>query len=123
MNLSEFKELVNKIHKNTNNLAETGRILRDRYLILNIREKYNTKLSKLVNLKIPDILYTKIKNIIHFKKHIDSNPRDLSNKIRYHRACDKIRIIIHNLKNMEKLNPKFIWNPELSETIVNKFSY
>ena len=103
MNLQELKEIVNKIHKNTNNLSQTGRILIDRYLILNIKKEYNTKLSKLTELKIPDLLYTQIKNITRFKKHMDSNPRDLPNKIKYDLKEQFLREDENNLILKERL--------------------
>lgn len=122
MTLEQLTNIANKIHKQTNNLVETGRILRDKYLILSFRRQHNTKLSKLISCKIPDNLYIAIKNIANFKKHMQVNSRDLSNKIKYKQACQTINIMIHNLKIRQKILTNFLCTPELSQTILSKYS-
>lgn len=84
---------------------------------------YEVKLKSLINLKLNDQLYLEIKKFCGFRKHIENHKRDLKNRIIYNRKREKIKIMIFNFKLKKELDSKFTWSPELSETIINKYSF
>lgn len=115
-NLSPEKiiELIKKYYSKNKSLAKTGLILRDRYLVTDVKKVLGKKLSAFVQVDLPEDVVSLAKKYHALAKHCEKAKKDNHNKRRlllnyFHlRRAVNYNIRLNKIDSKVKVNPKWI---------------
>ena len=111
--IKKIEELIRKGQSS----AMIGIILRDQYGVTNVKEIYNTKMSKIVEdlglqPKYPEDLVNLVRKASHLRKHLEENRKDLHSRRGLQLIESKIRRLVKYYKKKGVFPPSWKYDPK-----------
>ena len=120
----ELEKTIMKLHDNGLPPSRIGLTLRDQYGVPSTKLALGTSISGFLKennalADIPEDLGNLMRKLLHVRKHIKSNKKDVHNKraLQVHR--DKIRRMVKYYHDSGRLAPDWIYSPETAEILIS----
>lgn len=122
-NEKEAEDKLIELLKEGNTLSKAGIILRDVYGIPKIKFVTGKKMLKIAKAnglepKIPEDLMALMKKAVYLNKHLQNNPKDLSNARGLHLIESKINRLIKYYKRVGRLPEDWKYSIESAELLI-----
>ncbi|HID09401.1 TPA: 30S ribosomal protein S15 [Candidatus Micrarchaeota archaeon] len=119
----EVENLVVELAKKGYSQAMIGQILRDQYGIPSVRAITGKKIKQILKEhglapQIPEDLMNLIRRAMRIRKHLESNRKDMHNKVALARVESKIRRLVKYYKRVGELPPNWQYSPDTVAVLV-----
>jgi small subunit ribosomal protein S15 len=105
---TEVNEEAAKLSRGGMNAAQVGTVLRDTYAVPSVRAVTGKRMQDLlaaqgVQPEIPDDLQALLKRVVHLQRHLETHPKDLSNRRGLSLMESRIRRLARYYRQHKKL--------------------
>ena len=119
----EIENLIIKLANENYSSSMIGSILRDQYGIPDVKRSLKKSISEILKEKglysdYPEDLLNLMKRAVNLRKHMQTNPKDLSNKRGLQMIESKVRRLVKYYKSQNVLDPSWRYDPEKAKLIV-----
>lgn len=119
----DVENLVVELAKKGHSQAMIGQILRDQYGVPSVKAVTDKKIKAILednglSPQIPEDLMNLIRRAMRIRKHLESNRKDMGNKVALVRVESKIRRLMKYYKRVGELPANWKYSPEIVAVLV-----